>query len=457
MKILLVLLLIFQIQDLKTARTQKLVAQETTLLERLKSEPQNARLYNELGVVEYYLGKTQEAETSWRRAIELEATYGDARANLAYYYFQTGREALGEDLLRSAIQVDPNSFLANYYSGIFYYRRNQPTRAEIYLKRAIELNPEHLEVRLELAKLYRAQKNAQAAESELDKLLEIAPDSAAVRYGRAVHYGETGRYREAIREFENVLLIDPQLTSVHFEIAVAAAAEKDWLRVIDSLSRFHSYDSTARSHYLMGYAYGQLRRYEEAVAEYENAVALKPDFFEAHFELSRLYIDKADVAQAERHLKLALKLREQVEVKYLLGYCYELTGRYSEAEVLYKELLTSAPDRYEGYHGLGSLAVRSGEAEAAVKYLTRAQELGGQTADIYYLLGRARLRAGNYSVALEDFDRAVQLEPNRADIRYQRAQALKRLKREREAEQELKFVEELNRRFRTGMSAGGQR
>lgn len=458
MKILLILLLIFfQTEDPKAVRTQKLVAQEAALRKQLQLEPQNARIHNELGVVEYYLGKTHEAEASWRRAIELDAGYGDARANLAYYYFQTGREAVGEDMLRSAIQVDPNSFLANYYCGIFYYKRNQPTRAEIYLKRAIELKPDNLEVRLELVKLYRAQKNPQAAEAELDKLLEMAPGDAAVRYGRAVHYGETGRYREAIREFENVLLIDPHLTSVHFEIAVAAAAEKDWVRVIDALSRFHSSSSTAQSHYLMGYARRQLGQSEEATAEYQKAVALKPDFFEAQFELGSLYIDKAELTQAEHHLKLALKLRERVEVRYLLGYCYEMTGRYSEAEALYKELVASAPDRYEGYHGLGSLAVRTGDTEAALKYLQRAQELGGQTADIHYLLGRAYLRAGDYSKALESLNRAVALEPNRTDIRYQRAQAFKRLKRDREAEEELKLVEELNRRFRAGMSIGGQK
>lgn len=457
MKILLILLLSFQSQDLKAARMQKLAAQEVALQKQLQAQPQNAKLHNDLGVVEYYLGKTQEAEASWKRAIELDTGYGDARANLAYYYFQTGREAIGEDMLRSAIQVDPNSFLANYYCGIFYYKRNQPTRAEIYLKRAIELKPDHLEVRLELVKLYRLQRDLQAAEAELDRLLEMAPGNVVVRYGRAVHYAETGRYREAIREFENVLLIDPQYSSVHFEIAVAAAAEKDWLRTIDALNRFHASNSTAQSRYLMGYAYRQLGQVQEATEEYQKAIALRSDFFEAHFELGSLYLDRAELLQAEQHLKLALKLKPHPEVRYLLGYCYELTGRYSEAEALYKELLASAPDRYEGYHGLGSLAVRAGDTENALKYLVRAQELGGQTADIYYLLGRAYLRAGDYDRALESLNRAVTLDPNRTDIRYQRAQAFKRLKRDREAEQELKLVEELNKRFRTGMSMEGQK
>ncbi|MEW6733597.1 MAG: tetratricopeptide repeat protein [Acidobacteriota bacterium] len=439
----------------KTEKIRQLNLRETKLLALLKKSPQDAKLYNDLGVVRFYLGKLTEAEIAFKRAIELDAKAVDARANLSFCYFQTNRDAAGEDMLRAALMLDPNNFLANYFTGLFYFNRNQPVRAEIYLKRAAELQPQHIEARLDLIKLYRIQKNDTEAERQLDELLLIAAKDTRVRYSRAVLYAETARYREAIREFENVLLLDSSLDEVKFELALAAFHGKEWFKAVRALEDYHTKKTTPQSIYLLGICYLKLEQVEQAVKHFQHAVELKPDLFEARFELGRIYFAKQEFNIATRELEQVLAASgENVEARYLLGYCYELLGRFGEAQEQYNELVKRAPTRFEGYHGLGSLAVRQSDA-SALSHLKRALELGGNNADVYYLLGRAYARASEWSKAVENFASAIKLDPSRPDIHYQLALTLKKMGRDVEAEFEFQTVEQLNKKFRT--SAEGQK
>src|SRR5262249_37215986 len=178
---------------------------------------------------------------------------------------------------------------------------------------------------------YRIQKNYKEAESRLDDLLVLAPEDPRVRYNRALLFAETERYREAIQEYENILVLDPSIDGARFELALAAAQIKDWIKAARSLEQCQTKQTTPQSAYLLGYCYKQLEQIDGALEQFKRAVELKPEFYEAHFELGRIYLDRHDTKGATREFEQAIAAQaESVEARYLLGYCYELMGEYEK-------------------------------------------------------------------------------------------------------------------------------
>jgi len=58
------------------------------------------------------------------------------------------------------------------------------------------------------------------------------------------------------------------------------------------------------AHYNLGYALTQAHRRQQAIASYKQALALKPDFAEAHHNLAMLYLQmgQRSLALEEYHL-----------------------------------------------------------------------------------------------------------------------------------------------------------
>ena len=64
----------------------------------------------------------------------------------------------------------------------------------------------------------------------------------------------------------------------------------------------------AKAHLLLGVAYTQQGRTDEAIQEYQMALRVKPDDADAHFGLSVTYGQQGRTVEARREARLALQL-----------------------------------------------------------------------------------------------------------------------------------------------------
>ena len=71
----------------------------------------------------------------------------------------------------------------------------------------------------------------------------------------------------------------------------------------------------------LGTVYFRTKRYQEAVASFKEAVRIKPDYSEAHFNLALTYValndKKGALEQYNRLKKLNPKLAEEFSRKYM--------------------------------------------------------------------------------------------------------------------------------------------
>jgi tetratricopeptide (TPR) repeat protein len=114
---------------------------------------------------------------------------------------------------------------------------------------------------------------------------------------------------------------------------------------------------------------------EAARVAYQRALALEPDFAEAHVNLGRLLHESGDLPFAERHYRTALLLRpDDATAQFNLGVVLEDLGRSKDAIEMYEATVRSVPNHADAHFNAARLYDRGGQYEAALRHL-RAYKL----------------------------------------------------------------------------------
>jgi choline-sulfatase len=94
-----------------------------------------------------------------------------------------------------------------------------------------------------------------------------------------------------------------------------------------------------------------------------------------------------------------------------------LQGRLGEAIALYRDLLEDHPDNARVHYGLGKLLDRVGNRTEAIAEFTAAVRLDGDYAEAHYDLGVALSKEGRDAEALDCFRSAIRARPTYVDAR----------------------------------------
>jgi tetratricopeptide (TPR) repeat protein len=128
---------------------------------------------------------------------------------------------------------------------------------------------------------------------------------------------------------------------------------------------------------------------DNAIHHYEKAVAIAPEFYEAHNNLGSDYLSKSDLAAARREFERVVVLNQSDAAAYFnLSNVCMLAGQLSEAQKDLDEGLRRQPDSAFAQFLLGSLNQRLGKVPQAEAALRRAIQLDP-------LMAQARLQLVN--------------------------------------------------------------
>jgi protein O-mannosyl-transferase len=153
-------------------------------------------------------------------------------------------------------------------------------------------------------------------------------------------------------------------------------------------------------------------RPQEAIAHFERAVQLKPDYAEAHYNLGRTWLQTGQLTQAIDEYQKALRLKPYSEYHHELGRALLRAGRFSEAIANFQQALQLMPDSAEAESNLGSALLEAGRPQDAIDHYERAIGLRPEFAAAHADLGRALLQLDRSAEAITQFERALRLQPD---------------------------------------------
>lgn len=165
-------------------------------------------------------------------------------------------------------------------------------------------------------------------------------------------------------------------------------------------------------------------RTEEALADYNSAITLKPDGA-LYNSRAKLYFNlkKYDVALEDYNRAIAL---DSTEGEYFInrGAVFALSNNLPKALEDFNKGLALTPDHANGYKNRSLIYQSFGQWENALSDITKYLGMHPEDADLWYERGRIKNVLNKPSEAIPDFDRAIQLNNKQGLFYYEKMKSL---------------------------------
>jgi tetratricopeptide (TPR) repeat protein len=179
------------------------------------------------------------------------------------------------------------------------------------------------------------------------------------------------------------------------------------------------------AHNNLGYDLAHQGRPAEAIAHYQKALEINPDFAEAHNNLGTALLNQGRLEEASEHYHQALdKDPAFAEAHNNLGILLTKQGRTAEAIEQYRKAIELNPNRAEFYNNLGNLLAKQNQTDEAIEQFQKALEVEPDYAKAHYNLANIFIAQGRWDEAIEHYQRALKQMPDSTHSHYQLGLAL---------------------------------
>jgi serine/threonine-protein kinase len=166
-------------------------------------------------------------------------------------------------------------------------------------------------------------------------------------------------------------------------------------------------------------------RHQEALPEWNRAVALEPTSDRAHRGLGFSYEQLGRFAEAEQTYRRAISLRPHYWGGYnRLGGFFFSRARYAEAVEQYRQVVALAPDSFQGYSNMGAAFYALGRYADAIGMFEKSISIRptyfgySNVATVYFQMRRFEDSSRTFEKALELDNSDYQLWGNLGDANY---------------------------------------
>ena len=183
---------------------------------------------------------------------------------------------------------------------------------------------------------------------------------------------------------------------------------------------------TAIAYTNRGLAYGQKGKTDLAIADYDQALAVNPNYARAYYHRGTCYNDKGNHDRAIVDLDKAIELNPNKADYYNnRGIAYGDKGDSDRAIAEFTQAVTVDPNYATGFYNRGrAYDLLKGDKARAVTEYTKAIEVNPQSADAYNNRGSIYMDDySEYDKAIADFNKCIDLRPNGSNGYYNRGNA----------------------------------
>jgi predicted TPR repeat methyltransferase len=208
------------------------------------------------------------------------------------------------------------------------------------------------------------------------------------QFAVAISHHKAGRLAQAESFYRQICTADPHhVGSLHFLGVLAGQTGRNDL-AIDLIGRALALKPDyVEAHYNLGRALTMQGKLTEAMAHFERAVTLKPGYTEAHIGLGNALREQGRFGEAMVRYEAALALNPRyAEAHYNLGAVHLEQGKLTAAMACFERALALRPDDAQAWLGSGQVLQRLNRPEEAIVAYRHALAKGGDPEIIVYHL-----------------------------------------------------------------------
>lgn len=390
------------------------------------------------------------------------------------------------NLLSEVLRYDPGAYPAHHLAGYWFGCLGDGKQEIDYYKKAIKLNPACPQVYYDLGVSYATQGREKKAFTAFKQTVPLAPEFAVADYWFTFSFDRLGRYRDSGRAGDKDLnRRDPVLAqacwmlgNAFVEYRLYAAARNAFKRAIRTqldfaeayyqLGELHikklrnpqraakylgeaeqlflkqgNFHRAAFAHQLLhpkdevsdrdavgetwlkeGLRLQLIGRYQSAVDAYKVALAFKPKYLEALYNMGIAYgclADQRTTGRLPDQRDAGPKspgLDGSQPLSIPPSVAAEMGEEIQRAIWAFKDSIRIKPDFIHAYIGMGASYIKSNRLEEAISVLQEACKLEPPDATIYYYLGMVYRMSGKYAEAVNDLKKAIAIEQDSEQVHF---------------------------------------
>jgi len=264
---------------------------------------------------------------AWRSSLQYISSLNDPiagsnlMADLSLNRVKTGDLEGALELAKQSVATRETAHGFNVM-GEIYLAMEQDQQAINCWNRALQLDPNHFTTLLNFTVYHLVHNQFAAAAPWVDRALKIDPTSARAHHLKALTLEGTGNLAGAVDEFEIAAKNEhyaETLAKFYLEYGTALRNSGRYVESIQILEKYtHLQPDDYQGHYELGYAYQIVGDQQDntshllaAENEYRRAIAISPDFAQAHYGLSNTLRRLGLPEQAQQEFKIYQGIREK--------------------------------------------------------------------------------------------------------------------------------------------------
>lgn len=223
----------------------------------VREDPDDPEAHNCLGAVQYSAKLFEEADVSFRRALEIYPTFPEALNNLGVLLLDRQSPSEAKDCFLRAVQARPDYAAAYNNLGLVLVKEQRWSEAEASFRRAAAINPCFAELFNNLGLLFKDTNRSKEATNCLFRAVKLNPGFAEAHNNLGTVLTDLARFDLAQLCFEQAARLKPVYPDPHHNLGIVFVATQ---------------------------------RLEQAEACFSRALELRPDYSEAQFALASLHL-----------------------------------------------------------------------------------------------------------------------------------------------------------------------
>ena len=372
-----------------------------------------ARAHRELGNLEAATNAVTETlrlDPNYQPAHELADTIKQAHYNSGITHLNDERYSEAVTAFQNAITLDSDFAAAHYNLGLAYLKMEAYPRAVPSLEKTIALDSNHKTAYHTLALAYLGQQELGKARDAAKEALKIdANYQSAHSLLAAIDPSYTPPETVDTAPSETEQTTDPQIDPSYTPPETADTAPSETEQTTDPQP---DTKSRQQMHHELGAAYFDAKMHAEAIAEFQKAIDIDPDFVAVHVSLGAVYLEIGQLDDAETAAKAALRIDANAQsASELLEAIEQARPVRPEPETPKQTPTPTDPTDTQQDLERGQVFLNSRQYDQAAAAFKRVIKADASSMEAHFGLGQAYLEIGAFDDAKAAAEAALTLNP----------------------------------------------
>lgn len=380
-----------------------------------QAAPDNSAAHYYLGLAFAGVSNVGEAQRQWTEAARLRPDSPEPERAMAGYAARSRNAALLNDSSEQLMRIEPHSSEGYVFHAQARLMKGDKAGAESDLKKAIEIAPKDPSPYARMGDLSFAEKRFDEAAKFYSQALELNPAAADALAGLVNVDFERKQDALAVQRIMSQITRVPNNSEFYLLLGQAELRNQDSAKAEQAFEKATELDKNNVMAFMFLTSTETARgSVDQALANYQRGIQENPKDVRLYVLLGTLFEGKSDWQKAENEYQQALAVQPDypVAANNLAYLMLEHGGNVNVALSLAQTARRGLPNIPNTADTLGWAYYYQGAYSSAISTLQEAVNTAPQNPTFHYHLGMAYEKADKYANAKKELKTALQINPN---------------------------------------------